>query len=374
MLIWLSLAVFIAIAALIIAWPFLAVDGDNNIETLDSQTQSLKTALDATDRDEALGIINAPDAMSERAKIATDFASQKSQEGQAFKASGKGAVIAFSAIGVLSLISFSAYSLKGSPDFRDQPLAWRIENFADIRLAHNFEKLEDHLVKNPQDAEGWAVIGPIYFSQQRWELAAQSYLSAVHYGSFSNAQQSEFLSRATQSLLNESNGVFTAEIIRFAEMADRTDPSNQVAAFLNALAIENSQSAGDAIVNWRQVIERFPSDSDLKAEISQRIENLTQPQPKISGGPSLEQMRDAQTLTDKDRQAMIDNMVEGLAVRLEDDPNDIAGWERLMHAYVVLGKKDAASDSYNKALTIFAEDDTALQQLDITAKRLEITP
>ena len=206
MLIWLTLAIFIAVAALIIAWPFLSDTDNENIDVFDPQTQSLKTALEATDRAEALGIMNALDAVSERANIASIFEARTLNERQDFKASKRGMVVSFCAIGLLSVIAFASYSLKGTPDFRDQPLAWRIETFDDVKLAHNLEKLEDHLAKNPTDGEGWAVIAPVYFSQQRWDLAARSYLSAVNYGAFSTKQQSEYLTRATESLLNASGG------------------------------------------------------------------------------------------------------------------------------------------------------------------------
>ena len=323
MLIWLTLAIFIAVAALIIAWPFLSDTDNENIDVFDPQTQSLKTALEATDRDEALGIMNALDAVSERANIASIFEARTLNERQDFKASKRGMVVSFCAIGLLSVIAFASYSLKGTPDFRDQPLAWRIETFDDVKLAHNLEKLEDHLAKNPTDGEGWSVIAPVYFSQQRWDLAARSYLSAVNYGAFSTKQQSEYLTRATESLLNASGGEFTPQVSSFAAMAERTDPSNPAAAFLNGLAIEKNETANMAIANWHKVIERFPNDGQgLNAKIQDRIKelSLTTNGAIISGptvpnetpkfrGPTEDQIRDAQSMSEDDRRAMINAMV-----------------------------------------------------------------
>ena len=388
MLIWLTLAIFIAVAALIIAWPFLSDTDNENIDVFDPQTQSLKTALEATDRDEALGIMNALDAVSERATIASEFEARPLNKRQDFKASKKGIVVSFCAIGLLSVIAFASYSLKGTPDFRDQPLAWRIETFDDVKLAHNLEKLEDHLAKNPTDGEGWVVIAPVYFSQQRWDLAARSYLSAVNYGAFSTKQQSEYLTRATESLLNASGGEFTPQISNFAAMAERTDPSNPAAAFLNGLAIEKNETANMAIANWHKVIERFPNDGQgLNAKIQDRIKelSLTTNGAIISGptvpnetpkfrGPTEDQIRDAQSMSEDDRRAMINAMVDGLALRLEDDPGDIDGWERLMKSYSVLGDKDAVIEAYDMASKIFAEDVVALNRLNAVAKTLEITP
>ena len=46
---------------------------------------------------------------------------------------------------------------------------------------------------------------------------------------------------------------------------------------------------------------------------------------------------------------MIHSMVDGLAARLADAPDDPAGWLRLARAYGVLGRKDDAADALTKA-------------------------
>ena len=171
-------------------------------------------------------------------------------------------------------------------------------------------------------------------------------------------------------------------------MAERTDPSNPAAAFLNGLAIEKNETANMAIANWHKVIERFPNDGQgLNAKIQDRIKelSLTTNGAIISGptvpnetpkfrGPTEDQIRDAQSMSEDDRRAMINAMVDGLALRLEDDPGDIDGWERLMKSYSVLGDKDAVIEAYDMASKIFAEDVVALNRLNAVAKTLEITP
>jgi cytochrome c-type biogenesis protein CcmH len=42
---------------------------------------------------------------------------------------------------------------------------------------------------------------------------------------------------------------------------------------------------------------------------------------------------------------MIRGMVERLAERLRDEPDDAAGWRRLARAYEVLGEADKARDA-----------------------------
>ena len=53
---------------------------------------------------------------------------------------------------------------------------------------------------------------------------------------------------------------------------------------------------------------------------------------------------------------MIAQMVDGLAERLKRDGRDLAGWQRLVNAYVVLGRKDDARAALAEARKTFDGD------------------
>ena len=79
-------------------------------------------------------------------------------------------------------------------------------------------------------------------------------------------------------------------------------------------------------------------------------------------------------LPQDERQAAIIGMVEGLAARLENAPDDLAGWSQLVRAYAVLGDQQAAGQSLSAALAQFADDDPARQRLLTIAQELNIEP
>jgi len=58
---------------------------------------------------------------------------------------------------------------------------------------------------------------------------------------------------------------------------------------------------------------------------------------------SAEDIATLQKLSEEDRQAAIENMVESLSTRLEDNPNNVQGWLRLLRARKVLDQSDAAA-------------------------------
>jgi cytochrome c-type biogenesis protein CcmH len=87
-------------------------------------------------------------------------------------------------------------------------------------------------------------------------------------------------------------------------------------------------------------------------------------------GPSPEDVAAAQNMNPADRQAMIESMVQGLADRLGQKGDDLAGWLKLVRAYTVLDRKDDALKALEKAKTQFSGNADALQQLDALAAEL----
>jgi cytochrome c-type biogenesis protein CcmH len=81
--------------------------------------------------------------------------------------------------------------------------------------------------------------------------------------------------------------------------------------------------------------------------------------------PDPQKVREAQQAlagaSPQDRQAMINSMVERLAARLEQQPDDVDGWTRLGRSYNVLNQPDKARDAYARAVKL-RPDDIGLKQ------------
>jgi cytochrome c-type biogenesis protein CcmH len=54
-----------------------------------------------------------------------------------------------------------------------------------------------------------------------------------------------------------------------------------------------------------------------------------------------------------DREAMIRGMVDSLAARLKEDPDNLEGWVRLVRSYSVLGEKEKAEEALRSGLKQF---------------------
>jgi cytochrome c-type biogenesis protein CcmH len=57
-------------------------------------------------------------------------------------------------------------------------------------------------------------------------------------------------------------------------------------------------------------------------------------------------------MTPEQRASMIRGMVDALAARLKDNPDDLEGWLRLGRSYTVLGERGLAADAYKRAAAL----------------------
>ena len=88
-------------------------------------------------------------------------------------------------------------------------------------------------------------------------------------------------------------------------------------------------------------------------------------------GPTSEDVASAENLSPEEQQELIRGMVERLAGRLENEPEDIEGWRRLGHSYAVLSEPVRAADAYARALALEPNHPETLLRAGLTAARAE---
>ncbi len=89
-------------------------------------------------------------------------------------------------------------------------------------------------------------------------------------------------------------------------------------------------------------------------------------------GPSAADIEAASEMSPDEQQEMIRGMVDGLAARLEEEPDDVEGWRMLGRSYGVLGQPEKAAEAYGRAAELLPDDLTA--QLDYAAALIEAEP
>ena len=172
----------------------------------------------------------------------------------------------------------------------------------------------------------------------------------------------EALAALAEGLTLEAGGTVTQPALEALQRALKARPDD--ARILYYLGLHEAQSGDSkaAIARWRDLEAKSPPDASwlpmLRAEIARvakaagiEVPPSQAPQSTMPT-PSREQQEAMAQLTPEQRQQTIRTMVEGLAARLADAPQDRAGWLRLANAWKVLGENANAADAYARADTL----------------------
>ncbi|MSP88683.1 MAG: c-type cytochrome biogenesis protein CcmI [Alphaproteobacteria bacterium] len=366
-MLWLGMAaISIAVMALVL-WPALRarVDAD---ERTDYGLRVFKDQLDEIARDRAAGHFSEDQAAAARVEVERRLlAAAADRPPPPDKPIGaRGARIsAAAAVLALPALGFVLYLAVGQPDKPDQPLALRNLRHPDAQageIADMVERLRTRLQTEPGDIEGWMMLGRSYRVMGRLPESAEAYREAAQRSDGDPAA----LSAYGEALIYASDGVVTPPAQAAFSETLRKQAGDPRARFYLALARVQAGDVAGGLADWRALDADSPADAPWLTTLRERIAEATRmlnldlarlpplaraPQapamsPPVASapprGPSQADMQAAQGMAPQDRNAMIRGMVEGLAQRLEENPNDRDGWLRLARAWTVLGEAHKA--------------------------------
>jgi len=245
-------------------------------------------------------------------------------------------------------------------------------------------QLEAKLKQSPNDPEGWRMLGWSYLQTARYADAAAAYGRAAALD-----PKAEYLSAQGEALVQAANGQVTADARTAFKRAVAADASDPRARYFLAVDKDQHGDHKGAMADWIALLKSAPPGAPWAGEVrgfllriaSERgldIASQLPPAPDASAaagpppppaaaadadaapGPTPDQVAQASQMPAGDQQAMIQNMVEGLASRLKTNPRDPNGWVRMMRARMVLNQPDAASAAFHTALKTYS-DNTAQQ-------------
>ena len=133
--------------------------------------------------------------------------------------------------------------------------------------------------------------------------------------------------------------------------------------------------ARKALANDPDKLRQFAEGSEAAAPTAPTapVAQSAPPAPAASApGPSAADIAAAEQMKPDQQNEMIRSMVARLADRLKQDGSDIAGWERLLRAYMVLGDHAKALAAAADARKALAGDPDKLRRLDAVIKDLKV--
>jgi cytochrome c-type biogenesis protein CcmH len=261
----------------------------------------------------------------------------------------KGRAVLAAALALFLLgIGGGTYWMLGQPY-----LAWRSAQGTETRDVNGLIGLLIKRVRMaPDDLQAWVYLGRAYMGVGDAGDAAKAYARAVTLANRSGHPDAGLDTLYGEALVAQANGEVGAEAEAAFRAALKLDPKEQAARYFIAQAQAARGDKAGALTILNELLAETPEKSPLHQTLIDRIALLT-----AQGGGGA-----------PDPKAM----VAGLAARLKDNPDDAAGWQRLIRAYSVLGQRAEAQDALATARKIFAGKSDVLAGLDAEAKELKL--
>jgi len=199
------------------------------------------------------------------------------------------------------------------------------------------------------DPRGWAILGRAYLTANDPGDAAKAFARAITAQRQLGAVQSFLYSAYGEALTQDAAGAVTPEAEAAFAQALALDPKDRAARYYVGLAAAARGDTGKALGLWRGLLDDVPANSAVHQDLVDRIAALTA---RGGGAPD------------------VAAMVAGLAARLKANPNDGAGWQRLIRAYAVLGDKEKARTALSDARKAMAAQSDQIAGLNAEQKQL----
>ncbi len=294
---------------------------------------------------------------------------------------------------VTPVIAFGFYIVLGSPNQPNLPHAQRdisaeiearqgrLEKAEVLQLA---AKLVETLKKKPDDIKGWLLLGRTYLTISEFDDALEAFRRATELSD----RRPDIVASYAEAMVVAEDGRITARAKKLFTDILATDPFDPKARYYLGLEQAQTGNISGALQTWTDLIQLSPADAPWLETINQKIAvaakelgidpDTVKPSaravalaltrglgaPKSSSlpmtsmppatspgasspapgatprGPSAADVEAAGQMSATDRDKMVRSMVNRLAERLKENPDDLAGWQRLAKAYAVLGEKE----------------------------------
>lgn len=221
-------------------------------------------------------------------------------------------------------------------------------------------QLRDRLATEPNRADGWLLLGRSLLAIDRAAEAVPALDRAI---ALQTDDAEGYALRAEAQTL-AADGSVTASAQRDFRAVLERDPQHPGARYYLGLARLQEGDTRGAYDDWYALAADSPADAPWLDVVQARLRELAprlgialaqavpDAKPPIQASPSREQMDAAQQMSAEDRNAMVRGMVDRLAERLQENPDDADGWLRLARAREVLGEVDAAREALRRAVAV----------------------
>jgi len=380
---WAIAALLVILILGILLWPLVKRVRGNNAPREAYDINVYKDQLQEIDADLERGLLSPDQGEAARTEIKRRMlaaADSGEQESVPETPKSGGLTIAIFSISAALGAVFLYLSL-GSPAEPDQPFAGRdarkvaSQTQQQKSLIQATTKLVAHLQRNPDDLRGWTLLARTYLSQGHYAKSASAFEKAYQLSDGDpdiGVDYAESLSLVAESVVTEeAHAIFMKVLERDSANtkaryylgmfeAQQGNVGAALQAWIDLRALSQGNAPWLPIVNEQiaqaakqlgidaTTIKPTPEAEALAVTVRKEYEKT---QAEKATAPSLTNadVRAAMGMSTGDRNQMIRSMVERLAAKMEENPEDKDGWLRLERSYRVLGETALADKAAARA-------------------------
>ena len=264
---------------------------------------------------------------------------------------------------------------------QEQLLALRIDEPSLITPEGNYgelvQKLRQKVAERPTDLEGLKLLTGIETKIGNIDGAVKSQRQFLEVLG-NNASDIDFFNYA-DLLINQVDGVVSPQADKALRSALEINPQNGGAKYYIGLMLAQNDRPDLAIRLWKQLLNKNDIVSPWIPLIRADIERLAVlagdtkfklPTMESIPGPTSEDIENASSMTESEREDMIRGMVSRLSERLSTKGGNPNEWARLINALGILGEFQNANSVWEEAKNIFKGSPNALIILSNVADKI----
>ncbi|MCJ8139620.1 c-type cytochrome biogenesis protein CcmI [Falsirhodobacter halotolerans] len=325
------------------------------------------------DRDVARAAVSAEDADRLRVEISRRMLEADRAARPSSTALGRGWGIA--GVAALTALALPLYLHLGAPGYPDLGLADRVERIeasradrpsqaeaertappadrpVDPPYAGLVQQLRDAVAARPDDIAGLRLLVRNEAALGNYAAAATAQRHLISLGSDTDGDQ---LGTLGELMVRAAGGYVSPEAESVLRQGLSRNPDQPTALYLMGMTMAQG-GRPDLAYRYLNHALRVAPDAAWRTDVLAIMPDIAM-RAGVAWTPPEAAPTDIAALPPEDQARAVQGMVDGLAARLNSDGGDAEEWMRLMRAYAVLGRPDAARDAWQRGRAAMTTDD-----------------
>lgn len=269
-------------------------------------------------------------------------------------------IVIIIAVLCVPVITIGVYSLLGQPGLESHPFNdLMLKNPQELTPEEKLVRTEALFARNPNDGRLADELATGYLVQGRFQDAVNTYVSALRL----NGEAAPRLVGYGMALTGFNGGTINDDAQKSFEKAAKLAPDDFYPRLFIAEALRQAGKTDEAIASLKEYLVHAPKDNVGRPRVEAMIKELQNAEDKMQVSPPKEVENNGGLKADGETSISGDNDIEGditatvkqLAARLKQQPDDLEGWKKLIHSWLVLKET-------KKALSALKEGQSKLSQ------------